>query len=64
MATSAQPPVAARTMVEFIDLAELGDDAKAALQPSHGPKQYMQALVERALHADAVRFLAHALPKR
>jgi hypothetical protein len=64
MTTSAQPPVAARTMAEFVDLAELGDDAKAALQPSHGPKQYMQALVEQALHADAVRFLAHALPKR
>jgi hypothetical protein len=64
MATSAQPPVAARTMAEFIELAELGDDAKAMLQPSHGPRQYMQALVEGALHADAVRFLAHALPKR
>ena len=64
MGTSAQPPVAARTMAEFVDLAGLGDDAKGALQPSHGPKEYMQALVARSLHADAVRFLAHALPKR
>jgi hypothetical protein len=64
MATSAQPPVAARTMAEFVDLAELGDDAKGVLQPAHGPKQFMQALVERNLHADAVRFIAHALPKR
>lgn len=51
-------------MAEFVDLAGLGEDAKAVLQPAHGPRQYMQALVERSLHADAVRFLAHALPKR
>lgn len=64
MATSAQPPVAARTMTEFVDLAGLGDDAKQALAPSHGPREYLQALLDRALHVDAVRFLAHALPKR
>jgi len=64
MATTTQPPVAARTMAEFIDLAGLGDDAKAVLVPAHGPRQYVQALLDQALHADAVRFLAHALPKR
>ncbi|HKV51456.1 MAG TPA: hypothetical protein VJO52_09665 [Gemmatimonadaceae bacterium] len=63
MATST-PPVAARTMSEFVDLAGLGDDAKQALQPTHGPREYMNALVRQALHVDAVRFLAHALPKR
>ena len=28
------------------------------------PRQYLDLLVERQLHADAVQFLAHALPKR
>ena len=51
-------------MSEFVDLAGLGDDAKQALQPTHGPREYMNALVRQALHVDAVRFLAHALPKR
>lgn len=64
MATTTQPPVAARTMAEFVALAGLGDDAKAALAPTHGPRQYVQALLDHSLHADAVRFLAHALPKR
>lgn len=64
MATSAQAPVAARTMAEFIDLAGLGDEAKGALAPTHGPRQYVQALLDGKLYPDAVRFLAHALPKR
>ncbi len=64
MAATTRPPVAARTMAEFIDLAALGDDAKAALAPTHGPRQYVQALLDRSLHVDAVRFLAHALHKR
>lgn len=64
MTTSAQPPVAARTMADFIDLAGLGDDAKGALAPTHGPRQYVQALLDQKLYPDAVRFLAHALPKR
>jgi len=51
-------------MPEFIALAGLGDDAKALLQPTHGPREYLGALVARSLHPDAVRFLAHALPKR
>ena len=64
MSTSAQAPVAARTMAEFVDLAGLGDKAKEALAPAHGPRQYVQILLDRSLHADAVRFLAHGLPKR
>lgn len=64
MTTNAQPPVAARTMADFVELAGLGDDAKAALRPAHGPREYLQALVDEPLYPDAVRFLAHALPKR
>lgn len=64
MTTSAQPPVAARTMSDFVDLAGLGDEAKGALAPTHGPKQYVQTLFDQKLYPDAVRFLAHALPKR
>jgi len=64
MTTSAQPPVAARTMSDFIELAGLGDEAKVALAPTHGPAQYVQTLLDAKLYPDAVRFLAHALPKR
>ncbi|HEX6534361.1 MAG TPA: hypothetical protein VF041_07180, partial [Gemmatimonadaceae bacterium] len=62
MTTSARP--AARTLPEFCELAQLGDDARALLQPTDGPRQYLRTLVEREHFADAVRFVAHALPTR
>lgn len=62
MTTTAQP--AARTMPEFCELAGLGDEAKALLQPAHGPRAYLRVLVDGEMFPDAVRFLAHALPTR
>lgn len=62
--TSTSAPPGARTLIEFCALAELGDEARALLKPSHRPREYVELLAERELFPDAVRFLAHALPKR
>lgn len=43
---------------------ELGEDAQKLLNIDLGPKQYFDLLAEKQLFPDAVRFLAHALPKR
>lgn len=64
MPAQQQAPVAARTMPEFCALAGLGDDAKALLRPEHGPRAFVGVLTEQNQHPDAVRFIAHALPKR
>jgi hypothetical protein len=45
-------------------VAELGEEAMALLRPDMQPPDYINLLVEKNLFADAVRFLAHALPKR
>ncbi len=42
----------------------LEEPARAALRPEHSPRQYVDALTKAGLLADAVRFLAHALPRR
>lgn len=51
-------------MPEFCELAGLGDEAKALLRPDHGPRAFVDLLTEQNQHPDAVRFIAHALPKR
>ena len=45
-------------------VAELSDDAAALLRPDPAPLAAVNLLVEKNLFPDAVRFLAHALPKR
>jgi hypothetical protein len=45
-------------------VAELGDEAMALLNPEIAPQDYVALLMSKKLYADAVRFLAHALPKR
>lgn len=62
--SSTQQRPAARTMPEFCEIAELGDEAKALLDPGHSPQSFMQLLVDREHFPDAIRFLAHALPRR
>lgn len=64
MGTPAAAPAVARTLPEFCALAELGDEAKALLKPSHRPREFVQLLVERGHFPDAIRFLAHAVPRR
>jgi hypothetical protein len=64
MSTQPSPPPGARTLAEFCALAELGDEARALLTPAHRPREFVELLAARGLFPDAVRFLAHALPKR
>ncbi|HEX4000408.1 MAG TPA: FHA domain-containing protein [Pirellulales bacterium] len=54
------PPTAA----EVCQLFELDDAAKPLLDDKQNVRQFFELLVKQQLYPDAVRFLAHALPKR
>jgi hypothetical protein len=56
-------PVNSKT-VTISTVAELGEEAMALLRPELHPLDFVALLMEEALYADAVRFIAHALPKR
>jgi hypothetical protein len=49
---------------EVAAVAELGDEAMGLLRPDIAPQDYVALLMSKKLYADAVRFVAHALPKR
>jgi len=58
---------ATRGTAELCAVADLDDEARALLPagaPAPAPKAFFSLLMERKLHADAIRFLAHALPRR
>lgn len=44
--------------------AELEPEAQALLAPEMGPRDYVVAMSEAELHVDALKFLAHLLPRR
>lgn len=50
--------------VAIATVAELGEEAMALVRPDLHPLDFVALLMEKALFADAVRFIAHALPKR
>jgi hypothetical protein len=50
--------------VTISTVAELGEEAMALLRPELHPLDFVALLMEKALYPDAVRFIAHALPKR
>lgn len=55
----------ANTKVMLIaSVAEMDEDANGLLRPEMQPLAFVQLLVEKRLFPDAIRFLAHALPKR
>jgi hypothetical protein len=60
----AAEPGTARSAAEICAAADLGDKAKALLGPEVLPQSYVELLIQNKELADAVRFLAHALPKR
>src|ERR1044071_4286955 len=61
--TSLSPP--SRGTAELSTVADLGDAARAiASIQTPPPKAFVAMLLERELHVDAVRFLAHGLPRR
>src|ERR1700678_1630553 len=45
-------------------VAELSEEATGLLGPEIAPQDYVALLMSKKLYADAVRFVAHALPKR
>lgn len=49
---------------EIAKAAGLEADAQAVLHPSMGGRAYVSALCDAKRHADAVAFIAHALPRR
>src|ERR1700722_16356761 len=54
----------AKTAAEVCKNFPLGDEAKKLLRDGSTPRQFLDVLVEKQQFPDAVRFLAHALPKR
>jgi hypothetical protein len=56
--------VSGKPAAEVSALARLGDEARGLLAEGMTSRQYLDRLIERQLHADALQFLAHALPKR
>lgn len=64
MADGRRPVFASPTASLAAGEAPLGDEARALLANDPAPAPYLNALAARGLFADAVQFLAHALPKR
>jgi hypothetical protein len=55
---------APRGAAELCTLADVGDDAKALLVEDDLPRDFIEQLVAKGLFPDAVRVIAHALPRR
>ena len=53
-----------KTLADLADVAGVGEDGRNLLKPEHKPHEYLSALTGAAQHTDAVRVLAHALPRR
>lgn len=55
--------IAARMPKEVCADLELHDNSRALLEQNPSPSQFLAALIQAGQEADAVRYLAHALPK-
>jgi hypothetical protein len=64
MTNTTEPVRPAQTVAEISKLAELDADALTLVATNADPERFVGALVQQELYADAVRFLAHTLPKR
>ncbi|MQA92173.1 MAG: hypothetical protein GEU90_18435 [Gemmatimonas sp.] len=51
-------------VTRLVSAAELEGEAVAQVDPGHGPKEFIDALAEVGLYPDALKFLAHLLPRR
>jgi len=49
---------------EISAVAELGEEAMALVRPDLHPLDFVSLLMTKTMYPDAVRFIAHALPKR
>ncbi len=62
---NAQPVVKpAASLSDLCERAKLGEDARALLNAEHTPRQFLELLIAKELHLDAIRLLAYTLPKR
>ena len=64
MGEAPQTRTQGRTASELAQAAGLDTEALELVSPTTTPRVFLQAMVERQLYADAVGFLAHALPRR
>jgi hypothetical protein len=64
MSSNGLAKVTAKTAAEVCKHFPLGEEAKKLLGDGLTPAQFLTALIEKQQFPDAVRFLAHALPKR
>ena len=64
MASDGLVKVTAKSATEVCKHFQLGDEAKKLLRDGVTPAQFLDTLIEKQQFPDAVRFLAHALPKR
>jgi hypothetical protein len=55
---------APKTPKDLAGAAKLGDKAMALLTPETSHRAFVKKMVEKEEHQDAVKYLAHALPKR
>jgi len=53
-----------KTAVEICEYSAPSDEARALLRDGEAARSFLDQLIARRLHPDAVRFLAHWLPKR
>lgn len=56
--------VKAETAAQLCTLFKLSEDAEPLLTETVGPAEFLAALLEKQLYPDALKLLAHGLPKR
>jgi hypothetical protein len=64
MSDGALPKVAARTAADVCKLFNLEEASRAHLRADSRPADFLNILQAAGQYTDAIRFLAHALPKR
>lgn len=64
MSPSAPANPVAYIVSQVASAAELEPEAQALLTPAMGPREFVTAMAEAQLHVDALKFLAHLLPRR
>lgn len=64
MIQSVASPTANPEVLELCRQAELEPEALALLRAEHSPRGFVDALLQGERPADAIRFLAHLLPRR
>lgn len=61
--SEAAPTVSSPTQ-DICVVAELSDKALELMKPEYHPREFVRILADNKLFPDAVRFLAHGMPKR